>query len=145
MASTGILLRSLTASSFLSRFFPLRWKYPHSAGACGWCLGERALAVGVLSAQRTQSRDSLECPRSPLPRISERTETAENSVFGCFLSFIDSATTAKGMRFKFPLNIQPNFLVYECKGVTDKMRAECVSLCVMSYWQLVFPTHIFTP
>lgn len=88
--------------------------------------------------------------QSGMPKVTAASHLRKNrnsrkQRFGCFLSFIDSATTAKGMRFKFPLNIQPNFLVYECKGVADKMRAECVSLCVMSYRQLVFPTHIFTP
>jgi len=121
----------------LSRLFPVRWKYPNSTGACGWCLEERASAVGVLSAQCTQSRDSLERPRSPLPHISKRTETAENSVLDASLLLLIEPPLLRECVLSFRLKFNPTSLgiAYERKGVAGKMRAACVSLCE-SDWQL---------
>lgn len=73
--------------------------------------------------------------QSGMPKVTAASHLRKNrnsrkQRFGCFLSFIDSTTTAKGMRFKFPLKIQPSFLIYECKGVAGKMRAEYVTLCL---------------
>lgn len=129
MASIGISLRSLTASSTLSRFFPLRWKYPHSAGACGWCLGERASAVGVLSAQRTQSRDSLECPRSPLPRISERTETAENGVLDASFLLLIAPPSLRECVLSFCLKFNPTSLFTNAEVLQARSGLN-VGLCV---------------
>lgn len=52
--------------------------------------------------------------QSGTPKVTAALHLRKNRKlrFGCFFSFIDSATIARGMHFKFPLKIQPNTYWY---------------------------------